>query len=210
LESTTKFQTLIVCAIILGLFSACSTTQTTTQTRRTAIEQLLLSQAIERSFSERVKTVYQLPFPYGTKITLDIAGISTDINVVGEIIGGWLGEQGYVLVKPENAEYSVTIIVSSLGTEYGETFFGIPPVKGSIIPIAFPELSIYKSQNQLGYINFYFKIIELPSGRFIQSTPPYFAETFYNDYTVMFLFGFKKTNLTNPPDFRSLERAIQH
>lgn len=210
MELTTKFQFLIVYVVILGLLSACSTTQTTTQTRRTAIEQLLLSQAVTRSFSERVKTVYQLPLPFGSKVALDTTGISKDINIVDEIIGGWLGRQGYVLVKSENAEYGVTIIVNSLGTEYGETFFGIPPTKGSLIPIAFPELSIYKSQNQMGYINFHFNIIELPSGRFIQTTPSYFAETFYNDYTIMFLFGFNKTDLTNPPDFRSLERAITY
>ena len=99
--------------------------------------------------------------------------------------------------------------MKSLGTEYGETFFGIPPVQGTLIAISLPELSLYKAQNQSGYTNFYFNIFELPSGRFIQSTQSYLAETFYNDYTVFFLFTFNKTDLVNPPKFKSLKKVYQ-
>lgn len=198
----------MITAVAFSLFlSACSTTQKVTSSARTPIEQLLHSEAIARSLAKQNDV--QLHIPAGAKVALSIAGLSADNPFAGEMISSWLGRQGYIVDNSENAQYKIRVIVSALGTELGETFFGIPPVSASLIPISLPELSIYKSQNQVGYTNFQMDIYELPSGRFVHSTMPYTAEAYFNDYTFLFMFKFSKTDLINPPKFRSLSRIME-
>lgn len=202
-----KINLIILGVVFLVMISACSTTQNKSHSLRTAIEQLLHSEAISKSLTKEEHG--DLPIPPAAKIAVSTAGLSADNAFVGDIVGGWLGNQGFILESPENAQYRIHILVNSLGTEFDETFFGIPPISGSFIPIATPELSFYKSQNQIGYSNFYLNIFEQSSGRLIYSSPPYMAETFYNDYTFLLMFKFNKTDLRHPPKSRSLSRLIE-
>lgn len=204
---TARMHFVLIIAIFLLFLSACSSTQKITNSARTPIEQLLHSEAIAKSLS-RQQSDLQLHIPVGAKVSLKTAGLTPDNPFVGEMISSWLGRQGYIVDNAENAQYKINVIVNSLGTEFGETFFGIPPVSGSFIPISLPELAIYKSQNQTGYTNFHLDIYELPSNRFMYTTIPYTAETFYNGYTFFFMFSFNRTDLTNPPELRSLSRII--
>ena len=200
-----RLKTLILSLIILGLMSACSTTHKNTQTLRTAIEQLLLSEAVMKSLPKQVKT--PLPIPQGAKVVVDTSGISLDQSIVRHAMSGWLGQHGYlVLEDKENATHRVNVIVESLGTEYSDTFVGMPPIQGGLIPISTPELTLYKAQYQTGYAKFHFDIFELPSGRFVRSSPSFLAEKFYNDYTLFFLFSYVKTDLIAPPQLGTIGR----
>jgi hypothetical protein len=119
----------------------------------------------------------------------------------------WLGQHGYLIQDDkENATHRVNVIVESLGMEYADTLVGMPPIQGGFIPIATPELALYKAQYQTGYVKFHFDIFELPSGRFVQSTPSFLAEKFYNDYTLLFLFSYVKTDLMAPPQLGTIGR----
>ena len=178
--------------------SACSSVHTSTQSRRTAIEQLLLSEAVKKSFSQQLEN--PLPIPQGTNVSIDISGISLDKSVIHQIMAGWLGQHGYhVQSDTEKSTYQINVIVESLGTESGDTFVGIPPVQSSFIPISLPELALFKAQYQTGYTKLYLDIFELPSGRFVQSISPFFAETYYNNFVLLFLVSFKSTDLLAPP-----------
>ena len=105
--------------------------------------------------------------PKNASVLIDISGISTDKGFVREVLAGWLGQQGYLVQTDEKAHYQLSIIVESLGTEYGESFFGMPQVSSTFIPVSLPELALYKAQYQTGYVKFYCNIFELPTGRFI-------------------------------------------
>ncbi len=191
---------------LAGLLSACSSTQKITNSARTATEQLLITESVLRSLPKQREMPF--PIPRGSAIKLDVTGISVDKDVVKGIVAGWLGLHGYV-VQDDNASYRINIVVNSLGTELATTFFGIPPVQASLIPISLPELALYKAENQTGYTRFHFDIFELPSGRFLASSSPFLADTFYNAYTVLFLFTFNKTDLVSPPQtgtFRHLTK----
>lgn len=190
----------ILCSIVVlaSLLSACSTTQKITHASRTATEQLLISEAVVRSLPKQTES--PLPIPPGSNVKLDISSISGDKDIVREAVVRWLGQHGYtVRDAAENTAYRINIIIGSLGTEQGIIFFGIPPVQGSLIPISLPELSLYKAEYQTGYVNFHLDIFEWPSGRFVGSSLPFIADTFYNAYTVLFLFTYKRTDLKSPP-----------
>jgi len=194
----------------LGILSACSTVHKPTSSARSAVEQLLLSEAVTKSLPEQLES--SLPIPQGANIVLDISGVSEDKDIVRQVLAGWLGKQGYHVMAGwfgregyhvqgdiDQATHRVNIVLESLGTESGETFIGLPPIQSVIIPFATPELAFYKAQYQTGFVKLYLDMFELPSNRFISSSPPFFAETHYNDFTFLFLFSFKKTDLTTTP-----------
>jgi len=197
---------LCLSVVLVWLLSACSSTQKITNSARTATEQLLITEAVMRSLPKQPDS--PLPIPKSAIIKLDLTGISADKDIVRGIILRWLGQYGYT-VQDEKATHRINIIVEALGTELGTTFFGIPPIQASLIPISLPELSFYKADNQTGYARFHLDIFELPSGRFIASSLSFLADTFYNAYTVLFLFTFNKTDLTFPPQLGIFRKPLK-
>ena len=115
-------------------------------------------------------------------------------------MAGWLGQQGYAIQKNEDkADYRISVIVRSLGTELGNSFFGMPPVTSQLIPFSLPELALYKAQYQTGYAKFHMDIFELPAGTLLQSTPPFLAQTHFNNHTILLFFTINSTDLESPP-----------
>lgn len=180
------------------LLSACSTTQKITHSSRTATEQLLISEALMRSLPKQADL--PVPIPRGAVVKLDVTGMTSDKDMARGIIAGWLGLLGYAVQDgPEDATHRINIVVDALGTEMGSTFFGIPPIRASLIPISLPELALFKAEHQGGYTKFHLDVFEMPSGRFIASSSPFLGDTSYSTYTVLFLISFTKTDLTSPP-----------
>lgn len=198
---------LVLCMGSLGLMAGCASTHKTTQSQRTAVEQLLISEAVMRSLP--AESVEPLPIPQGSTVTLNSSGLSSDQMLLQQVVAGWLGQKGYRVQTDEaKATYRVNVIVRSLGTELGTNFIGMPPVQSVIIPFSLPELSVYKAQYQTGYVKFHMDIFDIAKGEFAGSTPPFVAETYYNDYTVLFAISFTSTDLGSSPEFDSpLTRA---
>lgn len=197
---------LCLSAALAGLLSACSTTQEITKSSRTATEQLLITEAVMRSLPKHRDLPF--PIPRGSAVKLDVAGISADKEIVKGIVAGWLGLHGYI-IQDENVSHRINIVVNSLGTELANTFFGIPPIRATLIPISLPELALYKSENQSGYTKFHFDIFESPSGQFLASSSSFIAGTFYNVYTVLLLFTFNRTNLISPPQVGQFQDLLK-
>lgn len=199
---------LFLSILLIGLLSACSTTQKITNSARTATEQLLISEAITRSLPKQIDL--PLPMPKGAIVKLDVTGLTPDKDMAKGVVAGWLGFLGYTVQDgPENATYRVNLVIDSLGSEVGNTFFGIPPVQASLLPIALPELALFKADIQSGYARFHLDVFDMPSGRFIASSSPFIADTFYNAYTVLFLISFNKTDLTSPPQIQTFPKRTK-
>lgn len=187
--------------LLIGLLSACSTTQKITNSARTATEQLLLSEAISRSLPKQNGS--PLPIPKGAIIKLDVTGLTPDKDMAKGVVAAWLGLQGYIVQDgAEKATHRINVVIDSLGSEAGNTFFGIPPIQASLIPVSLPELALFKADLQSGYARFHVDVFEMPSGRFIVSSTPFIADTYYNAYTLLFLISFHRTDLDSPPKVR--------
>ncbi|MGQ0811705.1 MAG: hypothetical protein ACT4OO_10845, partial [Nitrospiraceae bacterium] len=101
--------------------------------------------------------------------------------------------------QEQGAPYLVRVMVQARGTNQGITFFGMPPVQSVIIPFALPALTLYELRNQQGYARISLDIFDAASGRFIRSTPWKIGTTFYNQYTYLFFFFTRTTDLTPAP-----------
>ena len=126
--------------IVLMLSAAgCSTMHSATQSQKAAIEQLLISEAVLRSLQDANDI---MTIPQGASVVIDTSGISADQILLQKTVAGWLGQQGYAIQKNEDkANYRISVIVGSLGTELGNSFFGMPPVTSQLIPFSLPELA---------------------------------------------------------------------
>ena len=149
------------------LFIGCSLTQEFSRTPRTAVEQLLLTEAIEHSLHNL--TIF---LPEQTSLRVDVTGLQTDrahFNMVGEdrgvlhgpsldlllirdSVATGLARLGY-RIDPRDTEpaYLARVVVESFGTTQGLTFFGMPPVQSVLIPFSLPALVLFSAQGQNGY-----------------------------------------------------------
>lgn len=202
---TNIFKILAVGTISIGLMTGCAATHKISQSPRTTIEQLLISEAVIRSLPR--ETEARLPIPQGSKVIVDTSGLTPDQTLLQQVLSGWLGQQGYLVQKDEkNATHRISVIVGALGTELGGTFFGMPAIQSQLIPFALSELSLYKSQHQTGYAKFHMNIFEIPSGAFVGSTPTFLADAYYNDYTLLFVLSHTSTDIISPPQLGSFLR----
>jgi hypothetical protein len=196
-------------AAFIGLAAGCSSIHKTTQSSRTAVEQLLISEAVMRSLPSEPQGMFSLSIPPGASIALNTSGITPDRVILHQILVGWLGRQGFAVQQDEkNATYRINVIVPAMGTEFGTNFFGMPPASSQFLPISIPELALYKAQFQTGYVKFYMDIFKLPSEQFVQSTPAFLAETYYNDYTVLLFISFSRTDLHSPPGTSIFHKSV--
>jgi hypothetical protein len=173
--------------------------------RPTAVEQFLMTQAVERSLLEEYDML--IPLTYGDTVSLDTTGNPPSLGFwegtfqerfFRGAIAGWLGEKGLNILQGPNAKYRVHILVQAFGTEQSEAFFGLPPIQSVLIPFALPEIAVFKAQYQTGHTRFRLDIYETETGKFIRSTPWFQASTYYNEYTVFFFFDYFRTDLIAP------------
>lgn len=174
--------------------AGCSTKQDTSKTPRTGVEQLLLTQAAERSLIP-----LSLPLPYGATVMVDPVALSGDGAFVQKLIEDRLARLGFrIPKKPEDATYRARVVIQSLGTDQGETFFGMPPVTSVLLPFALPELALYKNVHQKAMIRLSLDVHRVETGEHITTSPWYEATTFSNWYTWLLVFKSHRTDLVLP------------
>lgn len=207
----------LLALLLMSVLCGCALTQEVSKTPRSAIEQLLLSQAVERALEG-----VAVPIPEGEAIRVEVTGLQTDrahlhmdeqderfgvidspswdLAFVRDLVAGRLGALGYRVRKSEEeTAYLVRILVHAMGTNQGKTFFGIPPIQSLIIPFALPQITLYQEQDQLAHVRLHLDIFETGTGRFVRSTHWTTGSAYYNQYTVLFFFAFRTTDLVAPP-----------
>ncbi len=137
----------IACAVVVSV-SGCSM-RSVSSTPRTAIEQLLLSAAVDNALSKM--EVQELS---GSKVYPDFSHLEGyDVEYIKLAFYARLAELGVTVVgTAEQADYSILVSSGAFGNEYKETMIGIPAlgVPGSVISL--PELALWKTVGQNGII----------------------------------------------------------
>ena len=149
---------------VLMLLASCSTMHSATQSQKAAIEQLLISEAVLRSLPQDANDI--IAIPQGARVAIDTSGVSADQIFLQKTLAGWLGQQGYAIQKNEDkADYRISVIVRSLGTELATVFLVCRPSRASLSLFPCPNWRLYKAQYQTGYAKFHMDIFELPEAR---------------------------------------------
>lgn len=202
-------------ALLITVYGGCSLEQELSRTPRTAVEQVLLTQAVTHALKNLT-----LQLPGGVNVEVDATGLESDrsrlrmtnsdlgslnspnrdILYIRDTVAAELGRRGY-LVRARDTEspYLVRVMAESFGTMQGLTFFGMPPVQNVLIPFALPELTLYKQQNQSGYARLHLDIYDNRTGEFLGSSATLVGRTFYNQYTMFFFLTWNRTDIDAPP-----------
>lgn len=200
---------------LMAVLAGCSLEQELSRTPRTAVEQVLLTQAVSQALNNLT-----LQLPAGVNVELDATGLESDrsrlrmnnsdlgslnspnrdILYIRDTVAAELGRRGYLVRAREmESPYLVRVMAESFGTMQGITFFGMPPVQSLLIPFALPELTLYKQQNQSGYARLHVDIYDNRTGEFLGSSATLVGRTFYNQYTMLFFLTWNRTDIDAPP-----------
>ncbi len=146
--------------ILIHLFG-CST-RTVSNSPRTAIEQMLLSTAVDTALEK-----LELPQVKAKKLYIDLTNLTgPDSEYMRVAIRGRFAEIGAILTDSrEDAQLTAEAASGCIGTEYKSFIIGIPsiPVPGSTIPT--PEASVFRKVEQTGIMKFL--IFVHAKGRFV-------------------------------------------
>ncbi len=200
---------------MLLFLAGCAIEQEISRTPRTAVEQLLLTSAVERALTNLTLTL-----PAKASLHLEVSGFyidrarlsmrdkttgvlqdpTVDFLLVKDTVAVSLGRMGYRIRRREDQPaYLVKISIESLGTMQGLTFVGMPPIQSIFIPLALPELTLYKLQSQSGYARFHLDVFDNLTGEYKGSSATIIGRTHYDQYTALFYITWIKTDLTAPP-----------
>ncbi|HJU05665.1 MAG TPA: hypothetical protein VJ692_10990 [Nitrospiraceae bacterium] len=116
------------------------------------------------------------------------------------LLEGRLAELGCAVVASrEQADLWIRVVVFALGTDQGQSFFGMPPVQSVLIPFALPALTLYEAQRQIGYVRYLMQVYDARTGKLVSTTPWYEGKAYYNQYTILFFINFRGTDLIMVP-----------
>ena len=215
-------------ASVVPLLASCTVPREVTKTARSAIEQLLLSEALNRSLLD-----LSLPLSKDQPVYMEVTGLQVgflsplvsipsvsasgeastmasstsgyfspagDLGFVRDAVATHLGVLGYRIAKREqDASYLVRVVVQSFGTNQSISFFGMPPIQSVLIPFSLPQLTVYQNLAQDGYVRYGIEVIDRVSGRLYYSTPWHSHRTYHDQYTILFFFTFRVTDLEEAP-----------
>lgn len=197
------------------LFPGCAIEQEISRTPRTAVEQLLLTRAVDQALTNLTLTL-----PPQADVHLEVSGFyidrgrltmrdqtsgtvqdpTVDFLFVRNTVAVALGRMGYrIRNRDDHPAYLVRVAIEALGTMQGLTFVGMPPIQSVIIPFALPELTLYKLQAQSGYARFHLDVFENLTGAYKGSSATIIGRTHYDQYTALFYITWIETDLTAPP-----------
>lgn len=218
----------VLWASMVPLLASCTIPREITKTARSAIEQLLLAEALNRSLLD-----VTLPVSVDESLYMEVTGLqlgylsplvpmtsvsasgetsttatstsgyfapANDLAFVKDAVAAHLGVLGYRVAKrEEDASYLIRVMVQSFGTSQSTSFFGMPPIQSVLIPFSLPQLTVYQNLAQDGYVRYGVEVIERATGRLFYSTPWHSHRTFHDQYTVLFFFTWRATDLEDAP-----------
>ncbi len=154
--------------LLLALCVGCGTTKWT-DTSRTATEQLLISDAIDRSVSQM-----DLRALAGKTIYIDtgpLAKVTDKEYLVSAIRQHTLASGGILKEKLEDAEYVLEVRAGAVGTNHHDVLFGVPATTlpsttyFTAMPSTIPEIPLVKKTEQFAIAKVYVFAYNRTSGR---------------------------------------------
>lgn len=126
--------------------------------------------------------------------------VGSDLGMMRAFFEGRLAEWGYIPVeRRDNADLWIRVVVESLGTDQGQSFFGMPPIQSSVIPFSTPALTLYQAQRQIAYVRYRLQIYDRRTGTWQVPLQWYEGMAYFNQYTVFFFITFRSTDMVEAP-----------
>lgn len=180
--------------LMLGI-GGCTLSYGTSNTPRSATEQLVLAEAFTRSLIDAV-----VPVRPGQSVSVETTGLTADQGYANALIERWLTREGLFVPKDKDGKESLVVRVTldAFGTLHNEAFVGMPAFTSMFIPFAVPQLTIYQASRQRGHARLSMDFLDKKTGRLVGSTPTYEGDAYYNTYIFLFIFSTTMSDVVPP------------
>jgi hypothetical protein len=165
----------------------CSYKRYTTESARSATEQLLVSGAIERAV-----TRLEWPEISGRRIAVETVALnSTDAPYLEAAVEARARTLGAYVVPREEAEQVLLVMAGALGTASREATFGVPSVP---TPVGMtPEIPVVRVLKQRGYAKVRLLAFK-SSGQHVAESPAVLERVVFELYSFLFL-AFRRNDI---------------
>jgi len=142
----------IAAALIVACLAGCQQ-RVATNTPRSAIEQMLLSGAVDAALEK-----FRMPGIEGRKVYPDFTNLKAyDVEYIKVAVRARFCQLGGILVdSAAESDYIVEVASGALGIEYKSSVVGVPALPVPNSPIATPELPFYSGREQTGIVKLLF------------------------------------------------------
>lgn len=141
------FRNLIVLSLFLSFLPACASIRTS-DTSRTGLEQLLISDAVDKTLART-----ELPPVDGRKVFVDTQFLDCVDKgyIIGTIRQRLLNGGAMLVDKKEDSQLTIEVCSGGVGTDNSNSFFGLPGLAlPGPMPINLPEVRFYDKSRQAG------------------------------------------------------------
>ena len=174
---------LVACAAFVG----CSTTRTT-DTARTGMEQLLISNAVDQTIAKTA-----LPDVAGQKVFLEEKYLdSVDKGyIIGSLRRKLLNAGAMLVDKKEDSQITVELCSGGVGTDNVERYVGMPGLTVPGLPVELPEVRLYEKKSQFGTAKLNVVAYDTPSGQMVYDGSGTLARADDSNWTILGLGPFQ-------------------
>jgi len=169
----------------------CSTTVQPPGGRLTASQQILATEAIDRALDG-----LQWPNVDGRSVFVDIGAPAAEDErrYLQTAVTSRIAERGARVASDlKSADYALVVLGKAIGIDESRTFFGIPAMQSSLVPIGVPEIPLYKSDRQKGVAKLETFLTNRKRGGVVAHSDTVNAETWVRDRTIL-LFNMHDAN----------------
>jgi hypothetical protein len=173
------------------MFTGCATSTQISSTQRSSVEQRLLV----RSFERALATLDTQEFT-GKTVVVDFYGLTSDKDFMKEFFTAWLeAQQVQIVTNLKQAQLHLKVFVPVLAVDQGQSFVGAPSFTVPILGFVLPEISLFKNVKHSGHAEVKLYTIDGGTGKFVGQSPPAVGEAQYDDYTIMLVVHFVRSDI---------------
>ena len=206
---------LVVVSALGGMVGGCATIRVT-DPLRTATEQFLMSEAVNRAIAQlnfdalRDRKVWvETAYLSGTEVVIVSGEVRQKLFTspeqafaTGVVRERLLQSQARLVAERKEADVVLEIRSGGIGIDRTENLIGIPagvftsPEGPGGLPLVTPELAIIKTTRQRGFASLAFVAYRVDTGELVTSSGPFVAKTLREDW---WLFGTGPRTVGNIP-----------
>jgi len=175
-------RTLFIIGILFTL-SSCTHTYQYTYTKKSGIEQLLVTKAVDEAFQTMTVDMK------GSKVFVDVACLMKDEkSYIRKAFTHWFLDAGvFISEYPWDADYIVSVLVKVAGTDGEQVWLGVPSISLPMaLGLATPVLSIFSQMIQEGRVEMEVMIYSANAGK-KEKIPSLKGNSYYKKYTIFFV-----------------------
>src|SRR4029450_11871986 len=185
----TPSRLLILCLFVL--LTGCAVSTQISNTQRSSVEQRLLVRSFERALAGLDTQEFK-----GKTVVVDFYGLTPDKDFMKEFFIAWLqGQQVQIATDPKQAQLQLKVFAPVLAVDQGQSFVGSPSFTVPILGFVMPEIALFKNARHSGHTEVEVFTIDGSTGKFVDKSPPAIGETDYNDYTVLIVVHFTRSDM---------------